>query len=99
MAFHVSGVGACEFMRIVFFGNRLLVLQQFKNMEQLFQFLGIVAKPLVILLKPGGWFEFFHKPMDFSIVSIEVISSSGTFLKAPLSASFMAASVTAFGTL
>ncbi len=33
MALHVAGVVACKQMRTVFFWNRLLISQQFKNVE------------------------------------------------------------------
>lgn len=47
----------------------------------------------------SGRFQFFHNPIDSTIASTDDVSIYGTSRNAPLSASFIAARVTALGSL
>lgn len=72
--------------------------KQFKNLKKFFELGGIITKSLVVLLVLGSGLEDFHNPIDFSIASMEDMSRGGSLSRMPLSASFMAAKVTSFGT-
>lgn len=97
VAFHMTCVVTGKWMRTVLFRNRLFLTKQFQNIEEFFELARIVTKSLVILLILGCGFEILHSPIDFSIASIDDMSSGASLSSTPLSASFIAAKVTALG--
>lgn len=69
----------------------------FFKISKPYQFLRIIAKTLVILLIFCGGFQRFHKPIDFSMASMDDKSKAGLLRNAPLWTSSIAASVSALG--
>lgn len=97
MTLHMTGIITGQRMRSVFFWNLLFFCKHFKYPKELLYLLRIIAISFVVFFILRRSFEFLHNPIDFSIDSIELISSSGAFRRLPLSASFIAAIVVALG--
>ena len=84
-------------MRVILLRNRLLVCKLLKNYFKSLNLSGIVSESLVVFLTTVTTLSVFHNPIDFSIASMEDRSRAGSSRNAPLSTSFIAARVVAFG--
>lgn len=99
MALHISGIITGKHVRIIFRWNLSFRLEHVEDSYKLFQLIGIVAEAFVILFVLGGRVQLLHNPMERSIASTEDKSRGVVFRRAPLCASFIAASVTSLGSL
>lgn len=99
MAFHISCIVPGKHVWIIFRRNLSFGLKHIEDSHKLSQLIGIVTEALVVLFVLGGGVELLHNPMERSIASTEDRSRGVEFRKAPLWASFMAASVVSLGSL
>ncbi len=97
MAFHIVFPFSFQWVRTEFFGYGFSILEFVNYPLQRFNLFHIFAKTLEVFLKLRSFSDFFH---DYSIEAMKLskLSVETTPASFPLSASFIAAKVTALGT-